>query len=157
MNSSGKIILLQNVVFLGNQTAMVDSKHFHDRPCLIVGETETEIFVLPLSTHLGYNEQIPNYPILGKNIICENNYDFKECSYIKLGNLFKKNLCYYPICGSLEIKEYREILKAIRQNIQVLKKKELNGQFYREYEPYLNEQLKILKRSKNETKKRQRG
>lgn len=167
MNYNGTIILLQNVIFIDDKKTMIDSKYFHNRPCLVIGETDEELYVLPLSSNYSYQHQEYNFALSEKDIIPLVNQSFKKLSYLKIDNIFKKKICYYKICGQLKPKVFNNLLNTIKLNLETLKERELNGEIYQEYESYLNhqlqtiekvqnEQIKKLKRRKYETKKRQR-
>lgn len=158
MNDFGRIILLQNVVFLGDGKAMTDSKYFRDRPCIVMGESDTEIYVLPLSSNFGYKEVVYNYPLHKEDIVPIYKYCFKDLSYVKVNNLLKKNLYYYNECGYLEEDCYYKLLLLIKKYIEDLKQNPLNGEVYQEYELELDRQIGILSskkliRRRNETKK----
>lgn len=158
MDDFGRIILLQNVVFLGDGKAMTDSKYFRDRPCVVMGESDTEIFVLPLSSNYGFKDKDYNFALHKEDIVPLCKFIFKDLSYVKVNNLLKKNLYYYNECGYMELDCYLELLKVIREYINDLKQNPLNGEIYEEYEGELLRQLRILegkklKRSKHETKK----
>jgi len=144
MDKFGRIILLQNVVFLGGGKAMTDSKYFRDRPCVVLGETDTEIFVLPLSSNYGFSCNEYNYSLHNDDIDASNKFIFNDLSYVKVNNLLKKNLYYYNDCGYLRRESYMGLLKLIKKHIDKLKKNPLNGEIYQEYELELDRQLKIL-------------
>lgn len=144
MDNFGRIILLQNVVFLGDGKAMTDSKYFRDRPCIVMGESDTEIFVLPLSSNYGFKDKDYNFPLHKDDIVPMYKYIFKDLSYVKVSNLLKKNLYYYNECGYLEIDCYLELLKIVKKYIEDLKLNPLNGEIYQEYEEELDRQINIL-------------
>lgn len=158
MDDFGKIILLQNVVFLGDGKAITDSKYFRDRPCIVMGESDSEIYVLPLSSNFGYKEKHYNYSISKDSIEPIHNFIFKDLSCVRVNNLLKKNLYYYNECGYLSLNCYYNLLLLIQKYLEDLKKNPLNGEIFEEYEEELERQLKVirgktLKRRKNETKK----
>ncbi len=158
MEEYGKIILLQNVVFLGDEKAITDSKYFRYRPCIVMGETENEIYVLPISSNYGYvvNTEY-NFEIKKEEIEPINGFHFRDLSYVKVNNMLKKTLYYYNDCGYLDRESYYELLQLIKEYIEKLKLNKLNGEIYIEYEEELDRQLKVLGRGKNEIKKRKRS
>lgn len=161
MDNFGRIILLQNVVFLGDGRAMTDSKYFRDRPCIVMGESDSEIYVLPLTSNFGYKEGEYNFPLTKDSINSISDYYFKDLSYVKVNNLLKKNLYYYNECGYLKMDSYYKLLLLIKKYLEDLKKNPLNGEIYQEYEMELDRQISILSskklvRRKNETKKSKR-
>jgi len=106
MDDFGRIILLQNVVFLGDGKAITDSKYFRDRPCIVMGESDSEIYILPLSSNYGYKDTDYNFAVTKDDIDPMCKYCFKDLCYTKVNNLLKKNLYYYKECGYLKRNSY---------------------------------------------------
>ena len=149
---------MKYVVFLGDGKAITDSKYFRDRPCIVLGESDSEIYILPLSSNFGYKDTDYNFVVTKDDIdpICK--YCFRDLCYAKVNNLLKKNLYYYNECGYLKLDSYYKLLLLIKKYIENLKQNPLNGEIYQEYEMELDRQLnhlkgKKLRRRKNETKK----
>jgi len=154
-DSFGRVVSLSNVVFTGDGKHQVDSKLFRRRPCVIIGDNGDEYFILPLSS----NESISDKKfcfILEDNKVIEHNsldHNSRGVSYIKISNLFKRDICYYKDCGVIKDGCYIALLYMIKNNIEELRNNPLNGDIYSEFEPELDRQIKVLKRRRDEIKK----
>lgn len=147
MGSERKIVLVKNVVFQGGEDKIADLKSLRGRPCLIIDETPSNIYMLPLSTTPYKNPEFEQYTsTIKKCAIHERtNYQIADLSYVRLKELIKRDVYYFRPVGVLESGDYQRILKKLLRYYQQLKQNAINGQFYQEIEQDLQEQARILK------------
>lgn len=154
-SNCGKIVKVKNVVFNGGGLKADIKSLYGVRPCLVVGEDiENGIYyMIPLSTRKSHFDCENNVLINVADIdYYDKSFPAVNC-YVKVTNMFTRNISYLYEAGVLNNDKYMEVLLTIKQHFDKLKNLPDNGEVYCSFLEELDRQLGM----KNAIKKCKRG
>lgn len=151
MNNVMNIVPIKNVVFTKENSFSADTKLFRQRPCIIICEDDEYSYMMPLSSHFDRTNYF-NFKLTNKDIYYYDHLERMD-SFVKVSSLFKKNLCFHEIFGTVYDDKYCELIDYILDNIDELKRNKMNGFLFSEIEESLYRQKAKIERTQERVQK----
>lgn len=108
MYNIGSIILLKNFIYK-DHTGTKKIDHAKYRPCLVIGEDNENIYILPISSSILKNNRESHYEIPNKYI------DINKKEYIDFNAIYKAKICGYRVKDDLDTNDLYDLLTSFYQ------------------------------------------